>query len=151
MFKLTLKVEYALKALVRLGIEGKPLNVSQISRLEHIPSSFLEQILVRLRRAGLVRSIRGKKGGYVLAIPPTEINVLQVIEAVEGRYGLVKCMVPGSEKECMVPVMSCVLRSVWNRLQDRIVEILSTITVQDIMEEALPKEGFVKKRKVGVP
>ncbi len=125
------------------------MSVPQISAVENIPSTFLEQIFVRLRRAGLVNSIRGKKGGYTLALPPDEITVLDVIEAVEGKYGLAKCLVPGGEEECSMLVTDCILRSVWNRLQYRIRDILSEITVETIIREANLRETVREKAKVG--
>jgi len=136
LLKFTLRVEYAIKALVRLALAESPMSVPQISSLEKIPINFLEQILVRLRRAGLVNSIRGKKGGYVLAKPPESITVLDVIEAVEGKYGLVRCLVPGEHVECYIPVSDCILRGVWNKVQERITDILSDITIEGIIEEA---------------
>jgi len=149
LLKFTLRVEYAIKALVRLGLVEEPMSVPQISAVENIPSTFLEQIFVRLRRAGLVNSIRGKKGGYTLALPPDEITVLDVIEAVEGKYGLAKCLVPGGEEECSMLVTDCILRSVWNRLQYRIRDILSEITVETIIREANLRETVREKAKVG--
>ncbi len=148
MLKFTLKVEYALKALVRLGLSEEPMSVPQISKAERIPPNFLEQILVRLRRKGFVRSIRGKKGGYMLALPPYEITVLDVIEAVEGKYGLVKCLIPGGEEECFVPATDCVLRSVWNRVQAKIKDILSDITIESIIQESNLRETLRRKVKV---
>ncbi len=149
MLKFTLRVEYAIKALVRLGLAEEPMSVPQISAAESIPATFLEQIFVRLRRAGLVNSIRGKKGGYTLALPPDEITVLDVIEAVEGKYGLAKCLVPGGEQECSVLVTDCILRSVWNRLQHRIKDILSEITIETIIREANLREFARERAKVG--
>lgn len=148
MLKFTLRVEYAIKALVRLGVSDEPMSVPQIASVERIPTNFLEQILVRLRRKGLVNSIRGKKGGYTLAVPPHEITVLDVIEAVEGKYGLAKCLVPGGEEECFVPATDCVLRSVWNRIQAKIKDILSDITVESIIQESNLREMLRRRAKV---
>ena len=148
MLKFTLRVEYAIKALVRLGLSEEPMSVPQISNTENIPATFLEQIFVKLRRAGLVNSIRGKRGGYTLALPPDRITVLDVIEAVEGKYGLAKCLVPGGEEGCSVPITDCILRSVWSRLQYRIKDILSEITIETIIREANLRETLRERAKV---
>jgi len=121
LLKFTLKVEYALKALVRLGLSEEPMSVPQISKAERIPPNFLEQILVRLRRKGLVKSIRGKKGGYMLALP---------------------------EEECFVPATDCVLRSVWNRVQAKIKDILSDITIESIIQESNLRRTLHRKVKI---
>jgi len=118
----------------------EPISVPQISSLERIPPNFLEQLLIKLRRAGMIKSTRGKKGGYTLAVPPESISILNVIEAIEGKYGLAKCLIPGEQKGCTFSVSDCVLRSVWNRLQPRIEEILSEITIAHIIQENLLRE-----------
>ncbi len=110
--------------------------------------AFLEQILVKLRRGGIVRSVRGKKGGYVLAASPREISLLNIIEAIEGKYGIVKCLTPGEEMECMFSTTACVLKSIWYRVQDKLVEILESITLKDLMEDYRKSSENLKPYKL---
>ena len=82
----TAKADYAVRAVVELasGSQDAPRKVDEVAQAQGIPVSFLENILTQLRSAGLVRSQRGPEGGYWLAHPPEEVNLAQVIRAVEG-------------------------------------------------------------------
>ncbi len=82
----TAKADYAVRAVVELaaGSQDAPRKVDQVAQAQGIPVSFLENILTQLRSAGIVRSQRGPEGGYWLAHPPEEVNLAQVIRAVEG-------------------------------------------------------------------
>ncbi len=132
--KFTLKTEYALKSLIHIASSNEPTSSTQIYEAEGIPMAFLEQILVRLRRKGLIKSLRGKRGGYVLAKPAKDISLLDVINAIEGPYGVVKCLVPGEEMECIFFLTDCVLRDVWNTVQLKIISILGEITLEEIIQ-----------------
>ncbi len=132
--KFTLKTEYALKSLIHIASSNEPTSSTQIYEAEGIPMAFLEQILVRLRRKGLIKSVRGKKGGYVLSKPAKDISLLDVINAIEGPYGIVKCFVPGEEMECMFSLTDCVLKDVWNTVQLKIISILDEITLEEIIQ-----------------
>ncbi|MEO0138932.1 MAG: RrF2 family transcriptional regulator [candidate division WOR-3 bacterium] len=134
MVKFTLKTEYALKSLIHIASSNEPTSSTQIYEAEGIPMAFLEQILVRLRRKGLIKSLRGKRGGYVLAKPAKDISLLDVINAIEGPYGVVKCLVPGEEMECIFFLTDCVLRDVWNTVQLKIISILGEITLEEIIQ-----------------
>src|SRR3954453_22204920 len=89
MISITSKSPYALSALVelyRLG-EAGPVPIAELARRREIPVQFLEQLFATLRRAGLLRSQRGVKGGYAFAREPTEITVLEVVELLDGPVG----------------------------------------------------------------
>ncbi len=132
MVRFTIKTEYALKSLIHIALSEEPLSSKQIYEREGIPIAFLEQILVRLRKKGLIRSVRGKKGGYVLSRHPKEISVFDVINAMEGPYGIVKCLIPGEETECLFSLTDCILKDVWNTVQNEVVLILKRITLEDL-------------------
>jgi Rrf2 family cysteine metabolism transcriptional repressor len=132
LLKFTIKTEYALKSLIHIALSDEPVSSKQIYEKEGIPIAFLEQILVRLRRKGLIKSVRGKKGGYVLAKSPKEISVFDVINVMEGPYGIVKCLVPGGEAECLFSLTDCVLKDVWNTVQTEVISILKKITLEDL-------------------
>jgi len=85
---ITMKSPYALKALAELGRSGPgPVPIGELARRRDIPVQFLEQLFAALRRAGLLNSQRGVKGGYTFARPPNEITVLEVVELLDGPFG----------------------------------------------------------------
>ncbi len=89
MFSITAKSPYALKALAELGRSGAggPVPIAELARRRDIPVQFLEQLFATLRRAGVLRSQRGVKGGYAFAREPTDVTVLEVIELLDGPLG----------------------------------------------------------------
>jgi Rrf2 family cysteine metabolism transcriptional repressor len=88
MISITTKSPYALQALAELGRSGEgPVPIGELARRREIPVQFLEQLFATLRRAGLLRSQRGVKGGYTFARPPEQITVLEVVELLEGPLG----------------------------------------------------------------
>lgn len=89
MLSITAKSPYGINALVELALspEGKPVPAAELARKRGIPAQFLEQICATLRRAGLLASQRGVKGGFRLARPAAEITALEVVEALDGKVG----------------------------------------------------------------
>jgi Rrf2 family protein len=89
MISITSKSPYALSALVELYGHGDrgPVPIAELARRREIPAQFLEQLFATLRRAGILRSQRGVKGGYAFARPPTEITVLELVELLDGPIG----------------------------------------------------------------
>ncbi len=89
MISITTKSPYALQALAELGRSGgdTPVPIGELARRRDIPVQFLEQLFATLRRAGLLRSQRGVKGGYSFARPPADVTVLEVVELLDGQLG----------------------------------------------------------------
>ena len=89
MISITTKSPYALRALTELGRSGGdgPVPIGELARRRDIPVQFLEQLFAVLRRAGILRSQRGVKGGYAFARPPAEVTVLEVVELLDGPLG----------------------------------------------------------------
>ena len=88
MMSITTKSPYALQALAELARSGDgPIPIGELARRRNIPVQFLEQLFATLRRAGLLRSQRGVKGGYTFARPPADITVLEVVELLDGPFG----------------------------------------------------------------
>lgn len=89
MISITTKSPYALKALAELGRSGDagPVSIGELARRRDVPVQFLEQLFATLRRAGVLKSQRGVKGGYSFARPPAEITVLEIVELLDGPLG----------------------------------------------------------------
>ncbi|HEV2753872.1 MAG TPA: Rrf2 family transcriptional regulator [Solirubrobacteraceae bacterium] len=89
MISITAKSPYALRALAELGRSagGAPVPIAELARRREVPVQFLEQLFATLRRAGVLRSQRGVKGGYQLARPPADVTVLEIVELLDGPLG----------------------------------------------------------------
>ncbi len=134
----TAKADYAVRAVVELADSGQasPRKVDEVAQAQSIPVSFLENILTQLRSAGIVRSQRGPEGGYWLAHPPEEVNLAQIIRAVEGPLVGVRGQRP-EEVEYAGSAES--LQQVWIALRANLRAVLEQVTVADVAEGRLPK------------
>jgi Rrf2 family protein len=135
--KLSLKGEYALRALLVLGLHyDKPvLSIQAISHQQNIPKRFLEQILNDLKSAGLVQSKRGVAGGYRLARTPQEISLAAVIRHIEGALAPVSCVSERFYEKCSCPDETrCAIRSVMKEVREAVVRIVEKVTVADLCE-----------------
>ncbi len=130
--KITKKGEYAMRALVDLAINYKKglRQVHDIVREEKIPEKFLEQILIILKNAGLVKSKRGIGGGYYLNKPPEEISLSEVIRLVDGPLSPIEC-VGNSNINCPKEI-TCGIRTVMVEVENATVEILNRVTLADL-------------------
>src|SRR5437899_10955829 len=137
--KLSLRGEYALRALLVLGLNyDMPLvRIQAISDQQNIPKRFLEQILNDLKSANLVQSKRGVAGGYRLARRPEEISLAAVIRHIEGALAPVSCVSERFYEKCSCPDESrCAIRTVMKEVREAIVKILERVTVADLCERA---------------
>ncbi len=114
-----------------------PTPARELAEREHLPHDYVEQILLRLRRAGVVESMRGAKGGYFLARQPAAVTVRDVIEASEGVTFEVPCDVHPVNAERCRPEGSCGIRPVWRLLEQRINETLSSVSLGDLLQNDL--------------
>lgn len=137
--KLSVRGEYALRALVVLGgsRSGEVISIQTIAARQNIPRKFLEQILNDLKAAGILESRRGVAGGYRLALPPAEISLARVIRHIEGALAPVGCVSEKFYEKCTCPDESrCALRSVMKEVRDAIAVILEKVTVADLAARA---------------
>src|SRR5215472_8741133 len=129
--KLSLRGEYALRALLVLGLNyGQGVvRIQSISQQQNIPKRFLEQILNDLKSAGFVASKRGVAGGYRLARPPEQIALASVVRHLEGALAPVSCVSERFNEKCSCPDEStCAIRSVMKEVRQAIVGILDSVT-----------------------
>jgi Rrf2 family protein len=119
--------------LARRADEG-PITGREIAVEEQLPVDYVEQILGRLRRAGLVRSTRGAHGGYELSLPPADVSIRAVIEASESTTFDLHCVShPVGEERCSSS-HTCSIRPVWMLLQQRIDDVLENVRLADLLE-----------------
>ena len=135
--KLSLKGEYALRAMLVLGLHyGQPVvSIQTISNQQNIPKRFLEQILNDLKSAGLLESRRGVSGGYRLARSPQHISLASIIRHLEGALAPVSCVSEKFYERCSCPDESrCAIRSVMKEVREAVVRIVERVTVADLCE-----------------
>src|SRR5882724_10093816 len=133
--KLSLRGEYALRALLVLGLNYKRpvVQIRTISQQQNIPKRFLEQILNDLKSAGVVESKRGGAGGYRLALAPEDISLAAVIRHIEGALAPVSCVSGRFYEKCSCPNEArCAIRSVMKEVRDAVVDILERVTIADL-------------------
>jgi len=114
-----------------------PIELKEIAKKENISLKYLEQVINPLRADGLVKAIRGAKGGYSLGKPPSEICLYDVIETLEGPLNLLECL--GDAKACQ-KVSSCVTREIWKEVSDAISKIFYSVTLEEMVNRKREKE-----------
>jgi Rrf2 family iron-sulfur cluster assembly transcriptional regulator len=131
--KLTTRGHYSVKALLDLSLQPRygPVSVKSIAKRQDIPAPYLEKLLIEMRRAGLVRSVRGSRGGYQLARPPVRISLGQILEAVGESIEPLSGYDPRSEQ-----AEDWVTFTLWKRLHEKMKEALAGITLADLYYDA---------------
>jgi Rrf2 family protein len=133
--------EYGIRVMVRLGRDyGQgPTPLAELAEQEGLPQAYLEQIAAQLRRAGLVTSRMGVKGGYTLARRPAAISMADIVRSLEGTLAPVSCLAEGGGPgECTHADTPCSAHAFWEKLQGTITSTLQSVTVADLMHEAQP-------------
>ena len=134
--RVSAKADYAIRAAVELAAAGGgPLKAERIAQAQEIPIKFLENIMADLRQSGLVRSQRGSEGGYWLARPAEEINLAQVVRAVEGPLANVRGR---RSEEVEFSGTAAPLREVWIAVRASLRAVLESVTLADIARGELP-------------
>ena len=135
--KLSLRGEYALRALIVLGMNtgSDVVRIQTISEQQNIPKRFLEQILNELKSAGILDSKRGLSGGYPLKLSPDKITLARVIRLIEGPLAPVSCVSEKFYERCTCPnEENCGIRSIMKEVRDAIVKILEGVTLATLCE-----------------
>ena len=133
--KLSTRTRYAMRAVLELADNfGKgPLQTRVIAKNQDISVKYLEQLMAALKSAGLIRSQRGAKGGYILANPPEKIKLSDVFDVFEGPVVTVECVT--NEKYCDRSA-NCVAKRVWAEVQRAVRNVLQATTLRDVIEKA---------------
>ncbi len=142
--KMTTRGRYGLRAVLELArcFGGPPVLMSQLANRERISQKYLHTLLTSLKAAGLVRTIRGAGGGFVLARPPAEIRLNEILHAVEGPLSLVDCVTHPAQ--CRRSGR-CTARGIWQELSETIERTLSGYTLERLLAiEAAAHEAEVR-------
>ncbi|WP_322480486.1 Rrf2 family transcriptional regulator, partial [Thermogemmatispora sp.] len=129
----TMKGDYGLRAMLDMAAyygQG-PVESADIASRQYIPEHYLDQILMALRKEGLVKSVRGPKGGHMLARPPSQITMAEVVRALEGYVPPMKCL--PSPGVCELSP-GCALREVWQKIDEMTWQILLSTTIEELAQ-----------------
>lgn len=140
---LTKKSDYALRTLVYLAInEGKVISTREISKKLNIPYKFLTQITLELSRRNIIQAKRGSRGGVILKKKPSSLNVLEIVEAVDGPFYLHQC--PADLNEPCFFHSSCAIKARLEEIEKSARDVLQDLTVDKIMIDYLEKKEAEK-------
>jgi Rrf2 family cysteine metabolism transcriptional repressor len=137
--KLSTRGKYGARALLDIALhyEGNPVLLKDIAKRQAISAQYLEHLMSPLIKAGVVRSIRGARGGFTLAKPAEEIKLSQVIQILEGSTALVECV--DDPKICPRSGF-CVTRDVWEEMKRAMTQVLESTTLKDLVERQKEKD-----------
>ena len=132
--RLTTRTTYGLRAIVELAqsYNRKPLKRKEISDKQDIPEAYLLNILLTLKTAGIIGSIRGPEGGYILNRPPSFIRLGEVVEVLDGQIDPVGCI--NNSDKCS-KIDNCLTKNVWIKLRELEHDFLYSVTLEDIIEQ----------------
>ena len=135
--KITTKGRYGLRALIDLArySEIEPVSINSIATRQGISERYLEQLMTLLKKAGIIKSIRGAGGGYVLAKDVSDISVGDVLRALEGSLESVECTGFSQEDSCEA-AGGCVTKYVWQRINESINRTVNEISLKQLVEES---------------
>ncbi|HSE40999.1 MAG TPA: Rrf2 family transcriptional regulator [Acidobacteriota bacterium] len=146
---ITRKTKYSLNALMHLVRNAKhgPILISELAKKERIPKKFLELILLDLKNQGILKSKRGKGGGYSLARPPELIRVGQIIRMMEGPLAPIPCVSETAYEKCedCMDEASCGIRKVMKEVRDASARILDNTTLFDLVSNSRKNTKKVKQ------
>jgi len=133
--KLSSKGRYAVSAMFDLAAygNGDPVTAAQIAERQGIPLAYLEQLLAKLRRSGLVRTVRGPSGGYVLAKKPSALSIGEIIRAADGPVALAECV---SGAASCPKSGCCSTKTLWVKLSAKVSRVFDSTSLKDLCQEA---------------
>jgi Rrf2 family protein len=147
--RLSTKSRYGVRAIFDIAYhsEGLETQVNDISRRQEISPRYIEQIFQKLKKAGIIGSKRGPKGGYFLVKKPQEITVGEIIRVTEGDIDPVLCLDPEDPDQPCGRSKECVTRIIWNEAGNRLKEYFDSVTIRNLCENA--QEMGIKKEMRG--
>ena len=137
--RLSTKARYGVRAMLSLALDyGRgPIPLKEVAQQQEISEKYLEHLMGSLRSAGLVRSVRGTHGGYLLANSPSQIRLDEVVRVLEGSIAPVECV---DDASLCGRVGLCVTRDVWGEMKEAMASVLASTTLQDLVERQKERE-----------
>lgn len=135
--KLSTKGRYGLRAVLDIALNqhGGPVTIHSIAQRQEISERYLEQLLITLKQNGIIKSIRGFQGGYILNKESRNITVGDVVQALEGPIAPVDCVADQKQSTCS-RIELCVTKKVWADLKNAMIQVLGSYTLEDLVQEA---------------
>ena len=139
--KLSTRARYGIRAILELAANPgrEPVRIKTIAQRQDISVKYLEQLMTILKSAGFVRSIRGSRGGYVLAKAADQIKLSDCINALEGPVATAECV---ENQSYCARAADCVVKDVWSQVQKAMENVLESTTLQDLVEKAKGKNAL---------
>ena len=136
--------EYALRALTYITVnkDSELIRAQDIAEAEGLPAPFLAKLLQQLARSGILVSVKGPKGGFGLARPPKEISLLEVVTAIDGEDGFMRCAIGLAECTDTTP---CPLHDTWKPLRDQILDYMAGRSLANLAEAITRKKELIEK------
>lgn len=147
--RITTQGNYGLVCVLTIArnADRHPVSIQTISKKEQLSIDYLEQLLLKLRRAGIVKSLRGRMGGYVLAKPASRLNVKDIIEAVEGSVFDTICDHKRRKKDTCIRPRDCLATPMWRELKGIIEDYLAKVSVLSLLDSKTTNCHYSKKMK----
>ncbi len=138
--RLSTKGRYGTRAMLDLALNsnGGPVLLREIAKRQEVSEKYLEHSISALRKAGLVRSIRGARGGYVLARLPSQIRLSEIMEVLEGSMAPVECV---DDAQVCQRAQFCITRDIWTKIKEAVDNILESITLEDMVAQQNKKDN----------
>lgn len=138
--KLSTRSRYGLRAMMVLAMHrsDEPVMTKEIAERQNLPATYLEQLMLTLRKAGLVVATRGAKGGYLLSRDPNQITLAEIVEALEGPLDIAEC---ADVPNCCQDPSACALKNVFDAANKALYEVFSSVTIADLAEKQLMSES----------
>lgn len=141
--KFSTKGRYGLRAMVDLAVYSKTEHVAlcSIAERQGVSTNYLEQVFSLLKKSGLVKSVKGAQGGYMLTDAPTDIKVGRILRALEGPLSVVDKDLEGTDagETC---IQHCIRVSVWDKMNESLNDLVDSLTLEDLAEDYRKKNGF---------
>ena len=135
--KFSTRSRYGLRAMLDLALlynPNEPISLAKIAERQDISEGYLEQMMSFLRKSGLVRSVRGALGGYILAREPSKITVGEIVRCLDGPLSPTGCVSEDNPEQCD-RADTCVTRLLWERVRDSVAQVLDGTTLEDLCKD----------------
>jgi len=146
MLRLSTKSQYGVRAMFEIahGYHSGPVTIKEIAEKQSVSVAYLEQILNTLRKAGIIKSVKGPGGGYVLNEEPDHISIGAILRELDGPVAITSCLDP---KEGCMRIDGCVTHLLWKSLGEKIEAFLDNMTLQDLLKDQPPAKMIRKRRR----